>query len=270
MKGLAQKAFDQQYGGSSGAPGKDYSETVAQYHAGTLGDRMRTLINPGWPIPPEATDVHGIGDADVASAPLFADVGERIGLRLIGEGGLGGYDLIAGYNAGFDVRMLNAEWERAGLPYFLNPDYALDPLVVVRHRLRHLRGRKLTSVCEHFGIKLVATHRADADATATAELILRMVADGLIPDDVEWALDVQAKRAAFHEKEHERWGYWLYQDRARPDLLRIGCGKHCGAALADVPADYVAYVLEHVEDMHPGARAALADHLASHARVAAG
>ena len=45
MKGLAQKAFDQQYGGSSGAPGKDYSETVAQYHAGTLGDRQKAIVD---------------------------------------------------------------------------------------------------------------------------------------------------------------------------------------------------------------------------------
>ena len=45
MKGLAQKAFDQQYGGSSGAPGKDYSETVSQYHAGTLGERQKAIVD---------------------------------------------------------------------------------------------------------------------------------------------------------------------------------------------------------------------------------
>ena len=45
MKGLAQKAFDQQYGGSSGAAGKDYSETVSKYHAGTLGERQKAIVD---------------------------------------------------------------------------------------------------------------------------------------------------------------------------------------------------------------------------------
>ncbi|NJO38521.1 MAG: 3'-5' exonuclease, partial [Rhizobiales bacterium] len=33
------------------------------------------LIDPGMPIPPEATAIHGIDDADVAGADRFADVG---------------------------------------------------------------------------------------------------------------------------------------------------------------------------------------------------
>ena len=36
------------------------------------------LVNPGIPIPPGATQVHGIRDADVATAPRFADVAPRV------------------------------------------------------------------------------------------------------------------------------------------------------------------------------------------------
>jgi DNA polymerase III subunit epsilon len=32
-------------------------------------ERYQTLVRPGIPIPPEATEVHGITDADVADAP---------------------------------------------------------------------------------------------------------------------------------------------------------------------------------------------------------
>jgi DNA polymerase III alpha subunit (gram-positive type) len=33
-----------------------------------------TLVNPGEPIPADATDIHGVTDEDVASAPTFAEL----------------------------------------------------------------------------------------------------------------------------------------------------------------------------------------------------
>ena len=37
-------------------------------------DTYSTLANPGVPIPPETTRIHGLTDADVAEAPRFADI----------------------------------------------------------------------------------------------------------------------------------------------------------------------------------------------------
>lgn len=44
---------------------------------GTEDTRTRR-INPGMPIPAEATAVHGITDADVADAPKFAQVAKSL------------------------------------------------------------------------------------------------------------------------------------------------------------------------------------------------
>jgi hypothetical protein len=44
-----------------------------------------TLINPGEPIPPDATDIHGITDAHVADAPTFGDVLVRLTAALDGR-----------------------------------------------------------------------------------------------------------------------------------------------------------------------------------------
>lgn len=39
---------------------------------------LDTLVNPGEPIPPDATDIHGITDTDVADAPSFTDILTRL------------------------------------------------------------------------------------------------------------------------------------------------------------------------------------------------
>jgi DNA polymerase-3 subunit epsilon/CBS domain-containing protein len=39
-----------------------------------VAESFETLVNPGGPIPKASTAVHGITDAMVATAPLFADV----------------------------------------------------------------------------------------------------------------------------------------------------------------------------------------------------
>ena len=42
-------------------------------------DLQRTVrVNPGMPIPAEATAVHHITDADVADKPLFADIAAQL------------------------------------------------------------------------------------------------------------------------------------------------------------------------------------------------
>lgn len=64
---------------------------------------LDTLINPGEPIPPEATAIHGITDAMVADAPSFADIADELA------------DILA------DQRVLiwNAEFDTARIRYEL-------------------------------------------------------------------------------------------------------------------------------------------------------
>lgn len=66
--------------------------------------------NPGAPIPPESTAVHGITDADVATAPRFADVWPRL-LSRVGEDAL-----VCAHNAAYDRAVIATELLRAGLP----------------------------------------------------------------------------------------------------------------------------------------------------------
>jgi DNA polymerase-3 subunit epsilon len=72
------------------------------------------LINPGMPIPPEATAIHGVTDADVAGKPSFADIAR--GVYSFVEGcDFAGYDI-----EGFDLRFLIEELNRAGIGLHLH------------------------------------------------------------------------------------------------------------------------------------------------------
>jgi hypothetical protein len=76
-------------------------------------DLVDTLINPGGPIPSEATAIHGITDADVASAPSFGSVLDQLTTALRGR-----RCLI--YNRWYDVPRLHWEltqhYQAAGHP----------------------------------------------------------------------------------------------------------------------------------------------------------
>ena len=70
--------------------------------------RLNTLVKTIHPIPADATRIHGIGNADVTSAPGWAQVQPELA-ALIAD-----HDVII-YNAAFDRKMLQLSDEVAGL-----------------------------------------------------------------------------------------------------------------------------------------------------------
>lgn len=142
------------------------------------------LVNPGVPIPPEATAVHGIGDADVRDAPSLRDEAEKI-LALVRSA-----DVLAGYNWPFDASMFYRElgeaWRTAiaGKPI-------LDGLVVVRlndvGRYWPGKGRhKLDAVCKRIGVEVAAAqHRAAGDALRALQVLTKL--RGFFPADADEA-----------------------------------------------------------------------------------
>jgi DNA polymerase-3 subunit epsilon len=127
--------------------------------------RVRRL-NPGVPIPPEATAVHGITDADVAAEPRFAQVAAGL-LKLLDGCDLAGYNLEK-----FDLRLLYAEFRRAGRTLPLDGRAVVDVM-----RLFHLcEPRDLSAAVKHFLRRdHVHAHSAEADTQATAEVLDAML-----------------------------------------------------------------------------------------------
>jgi len=226
---------------------------------GRMECERRMRINPGCPIPAEASAIHGIYDADVAGKPTFADIAERFAMYLDGRMHGGVRPWLVGYNAAsFDAPLLNAEFRRAGSRSCIDPLRVVDPMVFVRWHLRHLRSRSLINICLHFGIDAGRAHSALDDARATAVLLLRLVGEGIIPAGVSAALRQQAIYRSQLEAEWQDFSYWLYHDRS-DGRLRLGAGSFIGTALAEASPDYLRSLVAKVSDLPERVRATFLD-----------
>ena len=125
--------------------------------------RWSKRYNPTIPIPPEATEVHGIMDADVADCPTFGSEA-----RLI-HYGLMSCDL-AGYNLrNYDIPLLWEEFYRADINWDLSKTRIIDVEKIFKKREPRTLAAAVEFYChrEHSG-----AHGALADAGATLEVFL--------------------------------------------------------------------------------------------------
>jgi len=127
---------------------------------GRVLDEWSTRINPQGPV--GATHIHGITDADVANAPVFADVIAQLNQRLAGAA-------VAAHHATFDLAFLRAEYRRAGWEMPHLP--ALCTLEASDYHLPMLDRRRLADCCWAVGRPLTGAHSALGDARATAMLL---------------------------------------------------------------------------------------------------
>lgn len=132
------------------------------------------LVDPGLPIPADATAVHGITDEDVRYSPAFADIAGELREAVAGC-------VPAAYNAAFDRAFLEAECARAGVKAPFGAVEWLDPLVWARELQKEHRSRALGEVCARLGIDHQAAHRARGDAEAALRVLFALGADPRVP-----------------------------------------------------------------------------------------
>ncbi len=120
------------------------------------------LINPGIPIPKEATDVHGISDDDVRDAPRFSQIAQNL------YEWIRGCDLI-GFNSNrFDVPMLAEEFLRSGI----DPKFHECNMIDVQVLYHKMEPRNLSAGYKFYtGKTLEDAHSAEADTRATYEIL---------------------------------------------------------------------------------------------------
>lgn len=141
-----------------------------------------TRLNPGVPIPQEATDVHGITDADVADCKPFSEVAKNL------HAFLEGCDL-AGYNAKrFDLPLLEQEFARVGIKFEWRNRAILDVyLIWTKSEPRRLED----AVRVFLGRDHKDAHGAEADAKATLDVLRAQVKKFDLPgnskDLCEWS-----------------------------------------------------------------------------------
>lgn len=119
-------------------------------------------INPGIPIPPEATAVHGITDDDVKDCPSFAEIAKTLAEQIQG------CDL-AGFNSDrFDIPLLAEEFCRAKV----DVDFRAMAKIDVQAIFRKMEPRTLIAAYKFYcGKDLNDAHSAEADTMATYEVL---------------------------------------------------------------------------------------------------
>ena len=192
--------------------------------------RGAVLVNPGEPIPKEASKVHGITDDMVAAAPSIMSLKDKI------QESIDWADVVLMYNAPYDRTVL----ENARIP--MPPlDEIADPMVA---RMMHKPGisDKLVVVCRDYGIELTVAHNAGKDAQATLEVAFAMEKAGHIRDDIELYLAQQHTHRSMLEVDFEKWGYHVRIDWRTGHRL-LGFGKHRGTDLEKpLPPEIASYL----------------------------
>ncbi len=188
---------------------KDFIIEIAAYVPET-GEVFDQLINPGVPIPPEATRIHNITDEMVKDAPTFPEIAAKFTEFCTSDG-----VLIAHNNDGFDVHFLRSEYQRAGLTL---PEWKfVDTLKWARKYRPDLPRHALQFLREVYGIEANNAHRALDDVKVLHDVFRQMIGD--LPFDTVIEL--------------------LSEQKA---LQGMPFGKYQGKPLEAVPDSYVAWL----------------------------
>ena len=151
-------------------PGRDAVVAVAlvPFRGGEPAGGYETLVNPGRPIPPTATRIHGITDEMVAAAPSLADVLDAIEVTCADR-------VLVGHGVAFDLALLErgrATGRRAPLS---NTALCTMRLAAALHP--GWRDVTLEALASRLGVPVVARHTARGDALVAGAMML-----GLLPE----------------------------------------------------------------------------------------
>ncbi len=124
------------------------------------------LLNPGSPIPPESSMIHGIYDKDVKDQPSFKEIAKNLAQFLEGSD-LGGFSIL-----NFDVPMLMEEFLRADIEF----DISKKKIVDCQKIFHLMEKRNLSSAYRFYCDKdLKDAHSAMADTKASLEVLEQQV-----------------------------------------------------------------------------------------------
>ncbi|WP_321375908.1 3'-5' exonuclease [uncultured Draconibacterium sp.] len=146
--------------GQSYKNGKITEIAIYQHNGQEVTDSFSTLINPEMDIPFFITELTGINNEMVRTAPKFYQVAKKIIEMTRGR-------TFVAHNASFDYKFIKEEYARLGY------DYNRKTMCTVKLSRKLLPGHKsysLGKICAELGIEINGRHRAAGDALATAKL----------------------------------------------------------------------------------------------------
>jgi DNA polymerase III subunit epsilon len=128
-------------------------------------DQFSTLVNPECYISSFYTQISGITNEMVRTAPTFAQIAKTVHEMTLGK-------TFVAHNVNFDYNFIVGEFANIGF------EYVRPKLCTVQMSRKYMPGYKSYSLgkfCAEIGITIKNRHRAEGDAVATAELFDRLL-----------------------------------------------------------------------------------------------
>lgn len=140
---------------------------------GVDGVRLDLKMNPGIPIPAEATAIHGISDADVANAVPYHQGISVLSEALAATWAAG--SVIVGHNIlRYDLPFYKGQEKKVFGGYRVRLGASFDTLTTFR-RMFPGKVARLDQACSHVGIPPFDAHNAVADAGASLRLAMALL-----------------------------------------------------------------------------------------------
>ena len=165
-------------------------------------ETYQSLVHVPVSLPPFISQLTGLQDEDLESAPTFNEITHDIQTHLDGN-------FFVAHNVSFDYGFLKSEFQRAGVMFYR------DRFCTVKLGRKLFPGYKqynLDALIERFGVHVQNRHRALGDAMATAEILLKYL-------NHTDAAEVFTKFARSLEKT-DKW-----QERLEPEIIQLPSGK---------------------------------------------
>lgn len=193
-------------------------------------------INPGMPIPLQASLIHKIYDEDVKDCPTFKDIAKSLAAYIEGCD-------FAGYNSNkFDLPLLVEEFLRAGIDIDLKKRKFID----VQNIFHKKEQRTLIAAYKFYCDKdLTDAHSAEADTRATYEVLLSQLEKyGDLENDVQFLSDYScsnafvdyAGRIIYDEKGTEVFNFGKHKGRPVEEVFRVEPSYYAWIMNGDFPA----------------------------------
>lgn len=138
---------------------------AVKIHDGKIVDVYQQLVNPEMIIPNFITELTGISNEMVAKEPKIDTVMPEF-LNFCKD------SILSAHNAEFDIGFIKRKCYELNLSF--KPIY-LDTLWLARALNPDFKNHKLNTLTKKYQVKLLNHHRASDDATATAEVLLKML-----------------------------------------------------------------------------------------------
>jgi DNA polymerase-3 subunit alpha (Gram-positive type) len=133
---------------------------------GQITETFSALIDPHEPLSEKIKSLTGIEDEHLAGQPGIEEILPRFLEFARGS-------VLVAHNAAFDTGFVREACRQHGYPYDMT---SVDTLGLSRLLLKDLKRHRLNMVAKHLGVKLENHHRALDDATATAEVFIKLAA----------------------------------------------------------------------------------------------